>query len=206
MIESLKLFLPESVLILTALLAFAFIFMTRKHLYISLLIMSFAILLSSILSLSASGDIFYGTYRINLFSQWLKVLLSTALLFVVFISDSLKSIHHDDAPEYFLLLLSGTLGMMMLVSAVELLTLFVALELTSYSQYILVPLRRSKFKQAEAGMKYLLFGAAASALTLFGMSYLFASTQTTFLDGIFAHGESPAFLYRLFPYAERFYL
>ncbi|MHB8767387.1 MAG: NADH-quinone oxidoreductase subunit N, partial [Deferrisomatales bacterium] len=67
------------------------------------------------------------------------------------------------------------------------LTLYIALELSSYSLYILVPLRRSEYaSQVEAGIKYVLFGAAASGVSLFGMSYVFGLAGTTHLDDLLA--------------------
>jgi len=67
---------------------------------------------------------------------------------------------------------------------VELLTLFIALELSSYSLYLLVPMRRDGAGlrlQMEASIKYILFGVAASGIMLFGMSYVFGLTGTTYL-------------------------
>ena len=71
--------------------------------------------------------------------------------------------------------------MMMLVSGVELLTIYVALELSSYSLYILVPLRRGDGIDVEAGIKYLIIGAVSSGFMLFGLSYVFGATGTTYL-------------------------
>jgi NADH-quinone oxidoreductase subunit N len=71
--------------------------------------------------------------------------------------------------------------MMLLVSSQELLTMYVALELTSYSLYALVPLRTGDH-QMEAGIKYFLIGIATSALMLFGMASLFAASQTTYIS------------------------
>jgi len=71
---------------------------------------------------------------------------------------------------------------MLLVSSLELLTLYVALELASYSLYGLVPLRSGGGQQMEAGIKYFLSGIATSALMLFGLAFLFAATQTTLIS------------------------
>jgi len=72
----------------------------------------------------------------------------------------------------------------MLVSSVELLTIFIALELSSYSLYLLVPMRDDKTglrMQMESAIKYVLFGVVATGVMLFGMSYLFGLTGTTYL-------------------------
>ncbi len=77
---------------------------------------------------------------------------------------------------------------MLLSSAVELLTIFLALEISSYALFVVVPFRRPQAnrEQFEAGIKYILFGAAASGLTLFGMSYVFGLAHTTYLNELAA--------------------
>jgi NADH-quinone oxidoreductase subunit N len=128
------------------------------------------------------GSLFHGAYRIDLFSQLFKGLLSLGFFLVVCLCSSLKGIHEKKRSEFYLLLTTCTLGMMLLVSSRELLTLYVALELASYSLYALVPLRSGGGQQMEAGIKYFLSGIATSALMLFGLASLFAATQTTLIS------------------------
>jgi NADH-quinone oxidoreductase subunit N len=126
------------------------------------------------------GSLVYGAYRVDLFSQVFKGLLSMGFFLVVCLCSNLNGIRETRHPEFYLLLATCTLGMMLLVSSLELLTMYVALELTSYSLYALVPFR-SGGQQMEAGIKYFLTGIATSALMLFGMASLFAATQTTLI-------------------------
>ncbi len=128
------------------------------------------------------GSLFHGAYRVDLFSQLFKGLLSVGFFLVVCLCSNLKGIHETRQPEFYLLLATCTLGMMLLVSSLELLTLYVALELASYSLYALVPLRSGSGQQIEAGIKYFLTGIATSALMLFGLASLFAATQTTLIS------------------------
>jgi NADH-quinone oxidoreductase subunit N len=128
------------------------------------------------------GSLFHGAYRVDLFSQLLKSLLSVGFFLVVCLCSSLKGIHETRQSEFYLFLATCTLGMMLLVSSLELLTLYVALELASYSLYALVPLRSGGGQQMEAGIKYFLSGIATSALMLFGLACLFAATQTTLIS------------------------
>ena len=128
------------------------------------------------------GSLFHGAYRVDLFSQLFKGLLSVGFFLVVCLCSNLKGIHETKQPEFYLLLATCTLGMMLLVSSLELLTLYVALELASYSLYALVPLRSGSGQQIEAGIKYFLTGIATSALMLFGLASLFAATQTTLIS------------------------
>ena len=128
------------------------------------------------------GSLFHGAYRVDLFSQLFKGLLSVGFFLVVCLCSSLNGIHEARHSEFYLLLATCTLGMMLLVSSLELLTLYVALELASYSLYALVPLRSGGGQQMEAGIKYFLSGIATSALMLFGLASLFAATQTTLIS------------------------
>ena len=133
-------------------------------------------------TLRMEGSLAYGAYRVDLFSQVFKGLLSMGFFLVVCLCSNLNGIHESRHSEFYLLLATCILGMMLLVSSVELLTLYIALELASYSLYALVPLRSSDGQEMEAGIKYFLCGIATSALMLFGLASLFAATHTTFLS------------------------
>ena len=125
------------------------------------------------------GSLFNGAYRADLYSQVFKVLLSLGFFLVICLCSNLNGIEEARHSEFYLFLTTCTLGMMLLVSSVELLTLYVALELSSYSLYALVPLRSGGGQQMEAAIKYFLSGIATSALMLFGMASLFGAAQTT---------------------------
>jgi NADH-quinone oxidoreductase subunit N len=86
--------------------------------------------------------------------------------------------------EYYAVLLFGAVGMMLLISAEELITIFVALELTSVSLYILTAFHKGELRSQEAAVKYFMFGAMSSAFLLFGLSYVFGVTGTTGLQAI----------------------
>lgn len=81
--------------------------------------------------------------------------------------------------EYFAIMLFGAIGMMLLVATEELITLFVALELTSICLYILTAFHKGALRSQEAAVKYFMFGAISSAFLLFGLSYLYGMTGTT---------------------------
>ncbi len=134
-------------------------------------------------SFGARGELFYGAYRVDAFSQCLKFLVALGFFLAVAFGEGLRGVDRSREPEYFLFLSVSVLGLTFLMSGVELLTIYVALEVSSYSLYILVPLRRSEHvSQVEAGIKYVLFGAAASGVSLFGMSYVFGLAHTTRVD------------------------
>jgi NADH-quinone oxidoreductase subunit N len=88
--------------------------------------------------------------------------------------------------EFYVLGLFGVLGMMVLVSAHSLLTVYLGLELLALSQYALVALQRDSAAASEAGMKFFVLGALASGMLLYGMSMLYGVTRTLDLSGIAA--------------------
>ena len=128
-----------------------------------------------------SAELFAGTYRVDLFSQFYKCLLAGGFFLVVCLCDRLPGVREDLQAEFYLLLAVCTLAMMMLVSSVHLLTIYITLELSSYSLYILVSLRRDRARGIRAGLKYFLVGAAASAVMLFGLALVYGTTGTAYI-------------------------
>src|SRR5207302_6912239 len=93
--------------------------------------------------------------------------------------------------EYFALILLAAAGMMFLVSSEDILMIFISLELTSLSLYILTAFNKRNIKSAEAALKYFLFGGMSAAFTLFGLSLLYGMTGSTNLAQIAASIHSP---------------
>jgi NADH-quinone oxidoreductase subunit N len=142
-------------------------------------------LVVTLVSINSNGNLFYGAYRIDLFSQVFKVLVAYGLVFVIFMLDRKDEIEEKYLAEYFMFFGFSTLGLMMLVSSVELISIAISLEVSSYSLYVIVPLRKDqKGVQLEASMKYLFFGAISTGVMLYGMSYLYGITHSTFLADI----------------------
>ncbi len=138
----------------------------------------------SILGARLHGMLYFDAYRVDLYSQVFKVLIAIGTFWIVVVCSELKGIDERRHAEFYFLMSVCSLAMMMLVSAVELLTVYIALELSSYSLYLLVPMRRRSDEVCEAGVKYFMIGATASALMLFGLSYLYGVTHTTYLNEI----------------------
>jgi NADH-quinone oxidoreductase subunit N len=178
------LFIPELYYLLMAAVFFALAMIGRpnpKRDFSVALSLAAAGLLVCIGTVKSEGTLFYGVYRVDLFSQIFKVMIGTGLFLVASLCSELAGIRGHRHSEFYLLLTTCTLGMMMLVSSVELLTLYIALELTSYSLYIMVPLRKGDGVHMEAGIKYFLIGAATSAVMLFGLASLYGATRTTYV-------------------------
>jgi NADH-quinone oxidoreductase subunit N len=135
-------------------------------------------------SLFLDGSLFFEAYRVDLFSQLFKFLVVVGLAVVIVFDREVKAVAETLKVEYYLFLFLSGLGLMMVVSSVELLSLFVALELSSFALYLLVPMRDERTgvrMQMESAAKYIIFGVMATGVMLFGMSYLFGLTGTTYL-------------------------
>jgi NADH-quinone oxidoreductase subunit N len=137
--------------------------------------------LVTLAAVRGEGNFFAQVLRIDFFSQGFKVLLALGVFLIVALCSELEGIRSTRHPEFYLLLALSTLAMMILVSSVELLTIYVSLELVSYSLYLLVPLRKGYGPHLEAGIKYFLIGAATSAIMLFGLALLYGAAHTTYL-------------------------
>ncbi|MEJ2024520.1 MAG: NADH-quinone oxidoreductase subunit N [Deltaproteobacteria bacterium] len=120
----------------------------------------------------------------DLFSQIIKAILSSGFFLTVCLCSDLRAVPERKNPEFYLLLTLSTLGMMILVSSIDLIIIYLALELSSYSLYILVPLNRDNVIQTEAGIKYFFMGTATSAVMLFGMALIYGSGGETHFPGI----------------------
>ncbi len=154
---------------------------TARRLYFAALSISALAVVVSLLALPQQGLLFVGSYRVDLFSQVFKALLAMGLFLVVCLCSRLEGVAPRWHAEFYLLLFTCTLAMMLLVSAVHLISLYVALELSSYSLYVLVALRRDRSLGLEAALKYFLVGVVASAVMLFGMALLYAQTGSAHL-------------------------
>lgn len=182
--------LPE--LVLTAGALFYFVVSLLKSPDIRLqrnsgMVIGLLVFICACLTFNQQATLFYGAYVVDSYSQMFKVLISFAFAMVVIFGQHLKGIDDEVRPEYTMFLLLSVLGLMMLVSSVELIAIFISLELSSFAMYLLVPLRDDRTGirvQMEAGIKYVLFGVMATGFLLYGMSYLFGLTGSTYLADI----------------------
>ena len=125
-----------------------------------------------------------GMLVVDPLTQLVKAVLLALTIFTVLISiDSSFTTH---VGEYLALILLATVGMMFMVSAEDVLMIFVALEMTSLSLYILTAFNKRNIKSAEAALKYFLFGGMAAAFMLFGLSLIYGLSGSTNLGEIAA--------------------
>lgn len=183
MIFQVELFIPE--LYLLALIAGLFVLTVGPKSWSGLLrLLPLAAALGigvAALSLPAKGMIFYDAYQVDALSQFFKLLIFLGLAVTCLNAMRQTSVAEEKRADYFLFLCLSALGLMLLASAVELVTMFLALEIASYSLYALIPLRGREAASAEAGIKYILFGAVVTALAMYGLSYILAVQHTTYL-------------------------
>ena len=140
---------------------------------------------------------YFGHLQIDVFSQLFKfAFLAIALVAGIVSLAYLGELPHR--PEFFTLLLTATLGMLIVASASDLLTLFIGLELAAFSSYALVAFQKSEDGSTEAGAKYLLIGSFSSALTLYGISLLYGLTGTLSIASLAAHDWDAGFSGALF--------
>ncbi len=130
------------------------------------------------------GSAFYNTIRVDTFSVFFHVVVLLIALVVSLTSLEYLEVQRIRSGEYYALVLFGTVGMMLMSSAVELVLIFIALEISSISTYILAGMRRRAAESAEASLKYFLLGSFATAFFLYGVALVFGATGTTNVYGI----------------------
>lgn len=143
----------------------------------------FAALSFTVSSLAANETLFYGTITIDALSQFFKIVFISVSLLVTIASIKYTE-GNKNADEFFTLLLFSTIGMMVVASANDLITLFVGFELASLSTYALAGFEKNNPKSMEAALKYFIIGSLSSALMLFGISFVYGMTGTTSIPGI----------------------
>jgi NADH-quinone oxidoreductase subunit N len=132
----------------------------------------------------AVREMFGGAYVVDRFSLVMKALFIIVGYVVILLSTQFLQEGNYYQGEYYLLLLCSILGMSMMASSRDLVSMFVALELLSIPAYMLASWRKRDIKSNEAGVKYLLLGVFASAVMLYGMSLLYGVAGTTLFSGI----------------------
>ncbi len=182
-----KALIPEALLIIAAFIALTLDLVWLRRTEMKLRIRTIGVvaiigLLASALALSRQltedpVTLLGGTVVTSQLTVIFSLVIVTLTLLTVLISMDFDLGLH--VGEYFATLLFGAIGMMMLISTEELVTIFVALELTSICLYILTAFHKGELRSQEAAVKYFMFGAISSAFLLFGLSYVYGLTGTT---------------------------
>ncbi len=145
---------------------------------------SFVALLAVLMLWGGPGtDVFNKMIAVDQFGLFFKALILVSLVLVILASNRYVLKFERFQGEFYALLMLSAIGLMLLVSAINLITIYVALELSSISLYVLVSFLKDK-QSSEAGLKYLILGAVASAILLYGMALIFGTTGYTCLTCI----------------------
>ena len=130
------------------------------------------------------GDAFGGLYHADAFAAFAKALIYTAAAVCIIVAPRFFENGGLLRAEYPVLVIFACIGMGMMVSAADMLTLYVGLEMNSLAAYVLASFMRQDERSSEAGLKYFVLGALASGILLYGISLLYGFTGTTQFTGI----------------------
>jgi NADH-quinone oxidoreductase subunit N len=167
---------------------------SRKPLGWLAIIGTLAALYASIAQLQmAPGTGYSGLVQTDAFSIFFHILICGIVLVTLLVA---VDAHVENQSEFFALLAFGAVGMLFMTTAAELLLVFVGLEISSISTYILAGIRKRTAKGPEAGIKYFLLGSFATAFFLYGIALIFGATGTTTIPALaaaLAQSTTPVF-------------
>ena len=133
---------------------------------------------------SSAGALFGGLIAADAFGAFGKLIIFPAAAIAILVAYRWFERGTEHAPEYPVLILFSAVGMAVMVSATNLMMLYIGLELQSLAAYVLASYRRSDDRSAEAGLKYFVLGALASGILLYGISLLYGFTGTMSFAGL----------------------
>ncbi|MEE8413335.1 MAG: NADH-quinone oxidoreductase subunit N [Dehalococcoidales bacterium] len=183
---NLGLFIPELILAATAIAVILLdLFIERKGALavVSLIGLATAFAFTLFIPVNPPQAIFNGMLAVDGFAVFFKLLFLGIAGLIILSSQDYVSKFSNFRGEYYALILLSTLGMILMAATRELISIYIALELTSISLYVLAGFLKDK-KSTEASLKYLLLGAISSAILLYGMALVFGSTGETQLGEI----------------------
>ena len=150
-----------------------------------LTLISFAIaIFLTIYNGSTPAYAFNGQFFTSSFMVYMKVIILLGAMGILLMAKRELKQDQIDRPELPLLMLLSVVGMMLMVSANDIIVLYMGLELQSLPLYVIAAIRRESLRSSEAGLKYFLLGALSSGLLLYGASLLYGFTGHTSYDGI----------------------
>src|SRR5215475_9293908 len=132
---------------------------------------------------------FGGSFVVDGFARFLKLLALAGSAAAILMSSTYLALEKRETFEYSILILLSTTGMMMLISAADLIALYLGLELMSLALYVVAAINRDSVRSTEAGLKYFVLGALSSGMLLYGASLVYGFTGTVTFAGI-AHSAA----------------
>jgi NADH-quinone oxidoreductase subunit N len=192
---NLDLFIPEITLAVFAVLVILLDLFVRDKSWLRLVSLAGLVIAGGVAVAMWNGNfapIFNNMLAVDNFAVFFKFLFAGISFLVILASSDYINKFARFQGEYYALILLSTLGMMLMAAAADFITLYIALELTSISLYILVSFLKDR-RSTEASLKYLLLGAVASAVLLYGMALVFGVTGQTQLGAIAQSIQSQSF-------------
>ncbi len=190
-LSDLYLLSPEATLTILALVVMTVDLFTKRRIVVVAtaligLLVPIGLTISQIfvLNFSQANHAFFNMLSVDSYSVFFKVVfLLIAFVMILASYDYVTKYVRSDG-EFYTLMLFSVVGMMLMASTTELITIYISLELTSIPLYVMAGLIRANEKSAEAAVKYVLLGAMSSAILLYGFALLYGLTGTTDLMGI----------------------
>ena len=145
---------------------------------------SLAAIVATLYQSQFPGSAFWNMVNVDTFSVFFHFLVTAVTAVVILTSYEYMEVQQIRAGEYYGLILFGAVGMCLMSSAVELVLIFIALEISSISTYILAGFRRRAAISSEASVKYFLLGSFATAFFLYGIALMFGATGSTSVSAI----------------------
>ena len=131
-----------------------------------------------------AGVTFNDAFIVDPFARFMKVLVLIGSIVAIVMSSGFAREQKFERFEFPVLIVIATLGMMMMISADDLIAVYLGLELQSLSLYVIAAINRDSTRSTEAGLKYFVLGALSSGMLLYGMSLVYGFTGTTDFAGI----------------------
>jgi NADH-quinone oxidoreductase subunit N len=144
----------------------------------------------SLILMPAEGETFNGAFILDGFARFMKVVTLIGSGVAIAMSVGYARAQKFERFEYPVLIVIATLGMMMMISANDLIALYLGLELQSLALYVVAAINRDSVRSTEAGLKYFVLGALSSGMLLYGASLIYGFTGQTTFDGIAAALEA----------------
>jgi NADH-quinone oxidoreductase subunit N len=186
--------LPEIILGLGAvvlMMVAAFVRRSSTITHVAAIVLLVAACFALIGAPQTAGSVFDGMWAADGFAAFGKVIIYLAAAVAIVMAHGWFDQNHEHGAEYAVLILLSALGASVMVSASDLMMLYVGLELQSLSAYVLASYRRHDERSAEAGLKYFVLGGLASGILLYGISLLYGFAGTTYFGGIAAAFAGP---------------
>jgi NADH-quinone oxidoreductase subunit N len=188
-LESIKLFLPEIALTVTLCSAIiADLILKERNQNVAYIVIA-GLVITAVFVFRQTGlneSIFSDMVAVDPFAVFFKVVLLLGGIFIVFFSMKCRELDANKRRigEYYMLITAMMLGMFIMAGATNLLLMYLALELTSISSYILAGYTKRARDSAEASLKYVLYGAVSSGMLIYGVSILYGITGATDIYGV----------------------